>query len=78
MTFRQFDTWAQVIAHVFDNKPIWYQAPLDVRPVPVTAYVIVKTGKYTRKVRVIPPSSDADSFWADAGHLERFKMRVAD
>ena len=66
-----FETWSAVIAHVRSGKPIWYQAPLDARPVSILATV---RGENPRKVRV-SGSRDYDTFFADSGHLDRFRQR---
>ena len=76
-TLRPFATWAEVLTHVAGGQPIWYQAPLEYAPVRVQAMPYrrqrgVRLQKPT-KVRVYPPSSDCDPFWADAGHLDRFR-----
>ncbi len=72
-----FAIWAEVLAHVAAGQPIWYQAPLDYRPVHVQAVLYRHwRGRHVQKptkVRVYPPSSDCDPFWADAGHLDRFR-----
>lgn len=68
--FLPFDTWDQVLAHVANHYSVWYHAPLDVRPVRVS---VTLRGA---KLRVYPPSNDADPFTADASHLERFRRRV--
>lgn len=61
--------WQDVIAAAKEGKHLWYQAPLDFRPVRVACEV---RGKNPQKVRVIPPTRDCDPFWADEGHAERF------
>lgn len=66
--FQTFDTWRDVLVHVIAGSPIYYQAPLDARPVLVR--VQLTRGN---KVRVFPPSTDCDPFTADAGHLDRFR-----
>lgn len=66
--YESFQTWAQLTDHVRAGYRLWYQAPLDYRPVLVTA-VLRKDGK----VRVTPPYSNADPFTADSGHLDRFR-----
>ena len=77
-TLQPFATWAEVLAHVGARQPIWYQAPLDYRPVRVRA-VTLRRQRWTRlqptEVRVYPSSMDCDPFWADAGHLDRFRRR---
>jgi len=70
-TFTGFTTWVELIDHVRAGYPLWYQAPLDYRPVLVTA-VIRKDGQ----LRVTPPYSNADPFTADQGHLPRFRQEA--
>lgn len=72
-TFATFETWAEVLAHVSADRPIWYQAPLDWRPVRVECHLL----RGGQRVRVVPPSADVDPFTADAGHLQRFKYQTA-
>ncbi len=68
-SFVPFPTWDAVLAHVRAGKRTWYHAPLDHRP----CYVSAKVRGNGRKVRVDPMSRDADAFWADEGHLDRFR-----
>ncbi len=75
MTFQSFDTWAAILEHVRAEQPIYYQAPLDYRPV----HVLARCGRGTLPdvVHVTPlPFGTADPFWADAGHLSRFRQQV--
>lgn len=65
-TYRAFDSWAELLGHVARSGEVYYQAPLDRHPVRVKAAV------RCNKVRVTPPSRDADPFTADLGHLPRF------
>lgn len=67
----RFDSWPDLLAHIRAGGSVRYHAPLDVRPVSVLATVRGRTDR--AKVRVIPCSRDADPFWADAGHLDRFR-----
>lgn len=69
-----FATWAAVIAYVRRTGFAWYKAPLDARPVHVRCFV---RGKHPRKIRVHPARwREADPFWADAGHLDRFFFHI--
>jgi hypothetical protein len=63
-----FTSWPQLTDHVRAGYRLFYQAPMDYRPVMVTA-VIRKDGN----LRVSVPYGDADSFTADIGHLDRFR-----
>lgn len=71
-TFTRFETWDAVVSHVAAGLPIYYHAPMDVRPVWVRCEVRAR-----QRIRVFPPSPDADPFTADASHLDRFRVRVA-
>ena len=73
-TFVPFTTWHAVIEHVRLGKATYCQAPLDYRPV----YVLARCGidQLRDFIRVTPPSTDADPFWADAGHLDRFRYQL--
>jgi hypothetical protein len=70
-TLQNFATWTEVIDHVRAEYPLFYQAPMDYRPVLVSA-VIRKDGK----LRVYPALSDADPFTADVAHLDRFRKNA--
>ena len=75
--YRTFDTWAQLLDHIGAHAGdarywLWYQAPLDYTPVPVTATV-----RRDGRVRVIPQwSNGADPFTADDKHLSRFRANA--
>ncbi len=64
----RFETWAQLLDHVRAGYRLHYQAPMDVRPILVTA-VIRQDGS----LRVTAPYSDVDPFTADGRHLDRFR-----
>lgn len=70
--FLPFPTWNEVLAYVREGKPVYYKAPMDVRPVRVLASVRGKG----QKVRVAT-GAEAGDFWADAGHLNRFFRRAS-
>ena len=70
-THESFSTWSQLVDHVRAGYPLFYQAPLDYRPVLISA-VVRRDGK----LRVHPPYSDCDPFTADEGHLPRFKRTI--
>jgi len=72
-SFVSFATWEAVQAHIRAGLAVYYQAPLDYRPVRIGARVLSK-----HRIRVRPPTRDVDPFTADRGHLERFKMRASD
>lgn len=69
--YQGFPTWNALVGAVGRGEAIWYQAPLDARPVRVRCELRARS-----KVRVFPPTRDADPFTADAGHLERFKRYI--
>lgn len=71
-TLTRFASWPDVLAHVAAGLPVLYQAPLDHWPRSVVATV---RGLRPTKVRVNPLCRDADAFFADAGHLDRFYVR---
>lgn len=68
MTFTAFENWRQLQDHVRAGYSLWYQGPMDYRPVIVTA-VVRRDGK----LRVSPVYTDADPFTADDAHLTRFR-----
>ena len=68
-TGQRFHSWDDVLNHVRTGKPISYQAPMDTRP----RSVVATSRGNGRKVRVDPLSRDADAFWADESHLDRFR-----
>lgn len=64
---KEFELWTELVDYIREGGHVWYHAPLDVYPVKVEA-----TARRGR-VRVVPPTRDADPFYADAGHLSRFR-----
>lgn len=72
-----FDTWEQVLAFAKLGGHMRYRAPMDTAAHPIhprtpgTAYRITYR-VVGNKIRITPPKSQADSFLADAGHLDRF------
>lgn len=64
--YKTFDDWREVIDYIRKGGHVWYHAPLDLRPVRVE----VKASR--GRVRVYP-GPQADPFYADAGHLDRFR-----
>jgi hypothetical protein len=68
MTYMGFCKWADVLWAAHCGDRLYYQAPLDARPVRVHVARIFKNGK----LRIAKPSRDADAFTADAAHLDRF------
>lgn len=68
MEFHKFVCWGDVLLHVDQGQALWYQAPLDARPV-----LLGRVHRRGAKVRVYPLSRDVDPFTADAGHLDRFR-----
>jgi hypothetical protein len=66
-TFSPFPTWGEVLAHVEAGLPVYYQAPLDPRPVRIGAK------RRRNRIAVDPLTLDADRFQADAAHLSRFR-----
>ena len=71
-TYAGFDSWAEVLNWCGTGAPIFYHAPMDYRPARVQVHVYKN-----HKVRVYPPTNDADAFTADAGHLSRFRRELA-
>ncbi len=73
--FESFPSWSALVGAVARGERIFYHAPLDARPVLVRCELRGRNPR-TFKVRVFPPSRDADPFTADTGHLDRFKRLV--
>lgn len=69
LVHNRFKTWDEVLSFAARGGRLFYHAPLDVYPVEVRVAKIYKN----RKMRIDPPSSDADAFTADEGHLDRFR-----
>ena len=69
MSFEPFRSWADVLAYVQRHGAIYYQAPLDWRPVLVRASA-------EDVVKIEPDPANADPFNADILHLDRFKRKV--
>lgn len=72
--FRAFGTWQEVLAYARTGAPLYYQAPLDYRPVRVQYKVGART------IRITPPGArgrgrlrTSDPFTADSAHLDRFR-----
>lgn len=61
-----FQTWEAVLAHAREGKPLWYHAPMDLRPRLVVVRQVFKNGK----IRLMTPDLH---FTADEGHLSRFR-----
>jgi hypothetical protein len=74
MTYREFSTWNEVLSAAAAGEQLWYHAPLDRSPKYVQVVKVFKNGS----IRIDPLSRDADKFTADAGHLSRFRYRVAE
>ncbi len=70
--YAPFAGWNSVLAHATQGKPLYYQAPLDSRPVLVRIVKVYKNGK----VRIDPLCSDADKFTADFEHADRFRYAL--
>lgn len=73
MEFVGFSTWQEVLDYVRSGAPVYYKAPLNYQP----SYVGTSVRGNGRKVRVVPANRNspegADPFWADEGHLDRFR-----
>jgi hypothetical protein len=65
----KFASWDDVLAHVASGKVVYYQAPMNWRPV----YVVSARVK-GKKIR-IGAQGDSDAFTADDGHLDRFRYQ---
>lgn len=63
-----FANWDQVLDYATTHGAIWYHAPLDRNPVRVDILRVFRNGKIRLR------HGDC-SFTADAGHLDRFRMR---
>lgn len=74
MLFLTFHTWPEVLSHVAAGLPIYYHAPLDLRPRRITIARVYQNGK----IRVAKPTADCDAFTADAAHLDRFRYLACD
>jgi hypothetical protein len=68
-SLKPFSSWDEVLAHVSSKSVagFYYHAPLDYGP----TYVIAKRRGNGRKIRILAPSAECDSFWADESHLSR-------
>lgn len=70
-----FSAWWQVVVMAREGRPLWYQGPLDARPVRISA----TCKPHGRTVRVEPFGTwrrgerPFDPFTADASHLDRFR-----
>ena len=66
--FVSLANWDQVLEAAHENTPLWYQAPLDRYPVSVQVVRVYKYGG-------IRLHGGDCTFTADAGHLDRFRVR---
>lgn len=72
MTFESFAQWGDLLDYAREYRPLYYQAPLDVRPVRVD--VRVNRNLTIRVFNVIAyRPREADPFTADRAHLDRFR-----
>lgn len=66
--FVGFTFWTEVLTGAQRGSRLWYQAPLDSRPVPVYATKVYKNGKLRIRGGEI-------TFTADSVHLDRFRRK---
>lgn len=67
----KFYSWKEVLDAIGSNGKnvlLHYQAPMDTRP----SLVYCSRRGNGRKIRVDPRTNQADTFWADESHLDRF------
>ncbi len=69
--FEPIATWEELLDRHAAGYRLFYQAPMDYRPVLVTV-VLRKDGK----LRVTAPYRDSDPFTADHAHLNRFRKET--
>jgi hypothetical protein len=62
--------WDKILEHVRAHGFVYYQAPLDPKPVRCPAYVRGNG----RRIRIKPLARDVDAFWADSGHEDRITL----
>lgn len=67
----KFPSWIAVLTWIESGYEIFYHAPMDRRPVRVTARR--GKGSHRYKVKVTPRTNDADPFWTDLEHFDRFR-----
>lgn len=67
-----YAVWAHVLRDAGANVGLYYQAPLDARPVAVCVIKVFKNGK----IRVRPTWQDGAAFTADAAHVDRFYRKA--
>lgn len=72
MELRQFACWADVLAHVSGGKAVYYQGPLDHRPVGPFRLKNHTLEVRDNTLRFVPWSAmETDPFIADDAHLSR-------
>ena len=64
--YKQFESWEAVLEHVGAKKKTFYFPPMNYMPAQACAK------RVGDKIRITVAPKDGDSFWADAGHLDRF------
>jgi hypothetical protein len=83
ITSTGFTRWDDVLAYVRKHGLIGYHAPLDHKPAMAQARVGERCpgavtpeeqpANVSRLVHIFVPPSDGDSFYADEGHIDRFR-----
>lgn len=73
--FRPFATWEGVLHAAGANAALYYWPPMNHQPVLICSYRV--TGMNPKARIKIAKQGDNDSFYADAGHLDRFYTKEA-
>lgn len=63
-------SWNEILDAARAGRPLWYQAPLDFRPVRLTVRRVFKNGK----IRFNAPNVSCDPFTADSSHADRITL----
>lgn len=67
--YREFYTWKQLLDAISAGYSIYYQAPMDYRPIQVSVVV-----REDGLLRVSPIYTDIRPFTVDNAHLSRFRQ----
>lgn len=84
MDLVKFSSWPALLAYAATGAPLYYQAPLDVRPTALSACTEGRIGSWQYKVtkqpkaiRIKPRRDAGGAFTADQNHLARFLRPAA-
>jgi len=72
--YTNFETWADVFAAAHRGEQLYYQAPMDYKPVAIK--VQLPPLELRQGCLRVLGNANFDSFTADKSHLPRFKQKA--